>query len=284
MAGPPHREPDHLLADRETADTRTQFDHYARQVAALPGRKRRGKQIAYGARANCRLTDIYARCFDLDQNLTCSRNGAGHVAHLKDVDAPVRIELKCPSHERLNEYDRAGIPSRHHTQPIAASFLLRWLREGKTIDATRGPQWQIPEAPADQRVHCGADLGCRGWGISPSASNAQTRMRSRADTRTPGRHVAVGAENLRSPSSCRSWSHERKFPMTLAVTHGHGGEPADSLKLTDIADPPPPGPSQVLVRIRMFAIHPGNERDAHPSLGGVARDRERRRQTGCSRA
>jgi hypothetical protein len=121
MAGPPHREPDHLLADRETADTRTQFDHYARQVAALPGRKRRGKQIAYGARANCRLTDIYARCFDLDQNLTCSRNGAGHVAHLKDVDAPVRIELKCPSHERLNEYDRAGIPSRHHTQPIAAS-------------------------------------------------------------------------------------------------------------------------------------------------------------------
>ena len=173
--------------------------------------------------------------------------------------------------------------------PISAavsqlSFLLRWLREGKTIDATRGPQWQIPEAPADQRVHCGADLGCRGWGISPSASNAQTRMRSRADTRTPGRHVAVGAENLRSPSSCRSCAHEREFPMTLAVTHGHGGEPADSLKLTDIADPPPPGPSQVLVRIRMFAIHPGNERDAHPSLGGVARDRERRRQTGCSRA
>jgi hypothetical protein len=57
--------------------------------------------------------------------------------------------------------------------------------------------------------------------------------------------------------------------MTLAVTHGHGGEPADSLKLTDIADPPLPEPSHVLVRVRMFAIHPGNEHGAHPHLGAL---------------
>jgi hypothetical protein len=36
-----------------------------------------------------RLTDIDARCPDLDQNLAGSRNRAGHIAHLEDVDAAV---------------------------------------------------------------------------------------------------------------------------------------------------------------------------------------------------
>ena len=41
-------------------------------------------------------------CPDLDQNLTGTRNRAGHVAHLEDVDAAVRIELHCFSHERIS--------------------------------------------------------------------------------------------------------------------------------------------------------------------------------------
>ena len=49
-----------------------------------------------------RLTRIDAGCPDLDQNLTGSRNRAGHIAHLEDVDAPVRIELHCFSHERIS--------------------------------------------------------------------------------------------------------------------------------------------------------------------------------------
>src|SRR6185295_11480695 len=36
------------------------------------------------------------------QNLTGTRNRAGHVAHLEDVDAAVRIELHCLSHERIS--------------------------------------------------------------------------------------------------------------------------------------------------------------------------------------
>jgi hypothetical protein len=56
----------------------------------------------HGTRANGRLTDIDAGCPDLDQNLIGCRNSAGHVAHLEDVDAAVRIELHCSTHERYS--------------------------------------------------------------------------------------------------------------------------------------------------------------------------------------
>ena len=102
MAGPSVGESDDLIAHSETADAGTEFGHHPRQVAALTGRKRRRKHIAHGTRANRRLTDIDAGCPDLDQNLTGSRNRAGHVAHLEDVDAAVRIELHCFSHERIS--------------------------------------------------------------------------------------------------------------------------------------------------------------------------------------
>jgi NADPH:quinone reductase-like Zn-dependent oxidoreductase len=46
--------------------------------------------------------------------------------------------------------------------------------------------------------------------------------------------------------------------MSLAVTYTHTGEPADVLRVTDVADPPPPGPSQIQVRITAFPIHPGD--------------------------
>src|SRR6202040_1415304 len=43
VAGPPHGEPNHLVADSETTDIGTEFSHHPRQVAALTGRKRRWK-------------------------------------------------------------------------------------------------------------------------------------------------------------------------------------------------------------------------------------------------
>src|SRR5208282_191251 len=46
-----------------------------------------------------RLTRIDAGCSDLDEDLTGSRNRAGHGAHLEDVNAAVRIELHCFRHE-----------------------------------------------------------------------------------------------------------------------------------------------------------------------------------------
>ena len=103
VAGPSVGEPDHLIAHSETADAGTEFGHHPRQVAALTGRKRRPGTGR--ARAPLRITaslDIDACCPDLDQNLTGSRNRAGHVAHLEDVDAAVRIELHCFGHERIS--------------------------------------------------------------------------------------------------------------------------------------------------------------------------------------
>jgi hypothetical protein len=46
-----------------------------------------------------RLTRIDASCLDLNQGLAGCRNGAGHVAHLEDFDATVRIELHRFRHE-----------------------------------------------------------------------------------------------------------------------------------------------------------------------------------------
>lgn len=47
--------------------------------------------------------------------------------------------------------------------------------------------------------------------------------------------------------------------MTLAITYAGGnGEPADCLAVTEVADPPPPGPDQLQVNVRAFPIHPGD--------------------------
>jgi hypothetical protein len=100
VAGPAHGEPDHIIAHSEIADAGAEFGHHTRQVAALTGGKRRGELVGQGAAANHRLTRIDAGCPDLDQNLTDFRNGAGHVTHLEDVDAAVRIELHSFRHER----------------------------------------------------------------------------------------------------------------------------------------------------------------------------------------
>ena len=95
-------EPDHLIAHSEIADAGAEFGHHTRQIAALTGGKRRRELVGQGAAANHRLTRIDASCPDLDQNLTGFRNGAGHVTHLEDLHAPVRIELHCFRHERNN--------------------------------------------------------------------------------------------------------------------------------------------------------------------------------------
>jgi NADPH:quinone reductase-like Zn-dependent oxidoreductase len=47
--------------------------------------------------------------------------------------------------------------------------------------------------------------------------------------------------------------------MTLAITYPtNDGDPADLLEVTEITDPPPPGPGQIQVDVRAFPIHPGD--------------------------
>ena len=58
-----------------------------------------GNWSARAPLADHRLARIDAGRPDLDQNLTGFRNRAGHIAHLEDVDAAVRIELHCFRHE-----------------------------------------------------------------------------------------------------------------------------------------------------------------------------------------
>jgi NADPH:quinone reductase-like Zn-dependent oxidoreductase len=47
--------------------------------------------------------------------------------------------------------------------------------------------------------------------------------------------------------------------MTLAITYpATDGHPADLLEVTEIADPPPPGPGEIQLEVRAFPIHPGD--------------------------
>ena len=66
VAGPAHGEPDHLVADTETADAGTEFGHRSRQVAALTGGKRCWKQVVQRAAPDHSLTRIDSGCPDLD--------------------------------------------------------------------------------------------------------------------------------------------------------------------------------------------------------------------------
>ena len=66
VAGAPHGEPHHLVADRVTADTGTESRHDSRQVAALTGGKRCWKQVVQRAAPDHSLTRIDSGCFDLD--------------------------------------------------------------------------------------------------------------------------------------------------------------------------------------------------------------------------
>jgi NADPH:quinone reductase-like Zn-dependent oxidoreductase len=46
--------------------------------------------------------------------------------------------------------------------------------------------------------------------------------------------------------------------MTRAITYAAAGDPVDLLEVTEIPDPPTPGPGQVQVEVRAFPIHPGD--------------------------
>jgi NADPH:quinone reductase-like Zn-dependent oxidoreductase len=46
--------------------------------------------------------------------------------------------------------------------------------------------------------------------------------------------------------------------MSLAITYQRSGNPTDVLGVTDIGEPPPPGPGQLRVRVGAFPIHPGD--------------------------
>jgi hypothetical protein len=99
VAGPPVGESDDLVAHREIADAGAEFGHHPCQIAALTGRERQRPQVVQRAAPEHRLTDVDPGRPDLDQNLAGSRNRAGHVAHLEDVDASVEVELHCSGHE-----------------------------------------------------------------------------------------------------------------------------------------------------------------------------------------
>jgi NADPH:quinone reductase-like Zn-dependent oxidoreductase len=46
--------------------------------------------------------------------------------------------------------------------------------------------------------------------------------------------------------------------MSLAITYRRSGDPTEVLGVTDIGEPPPPGPGQLQVRVSAFPIHPGD--------------------------
>jgi len=46
--------------------------------------------------------------------------------------------------------------------------------------------------------------------------------------------------------------------MTFAVTYQSADDPADAMQVIDVADPPPPAPGQIQVRVTAFPIHPGD--------------------------
>jgi NADPH:quinone reductase-like Zn-dependent oxidoreductase len=46
--------------------------------------------------------------------------------------------------------------------------------------------------------------------------------------------------------------------MSLAITYSRSGDPTEVLGVTDIGEPPPPGPGQLRVRVSAFPIHPGD--------------------------
>jgi NADPH:quinone reductase-like Zn-dependent oxidoreductase len=56
--------------------------------------------------------------------------------------------------------------------------------------------------------------------------------------------------------------------MTLAITYpAHDGESADLLAVTEITDPPSPGPGQIQIDVRAFPIHPGDLHLISPAPG-----------------
>ena len=46
--------------------------------------------------------------------------------------------------------------------------------------------------------------------------------------------------------------------MSLAITYSRSGDPLEILEVTDVGDPPPPGPGQLRVQVSAFPIHPGD--------------------------
>jgi NADPH:quinone reductase-like Zn-dependent oxidoreductase len=46
--------------------------------------------------------------------------------------------------------------------------------------------------------------------------------------------------------------------MTLAVTYSRAGDPADTLQVSEVDPPPPPGCGEVQVQVSAFPIHPGD--------------------------
>jgi hypothetical protein len=86
---PPHRKPDYLVADSDTADAGTEFRHHACKITALTGGKRRWKHVVQCATPDHCLTRIDASSLHLDENFTSSWNRSWNFTHLKNVYATV---------------------------------------------------------------------------------------------------------------------------------------------------------------------------------------------------
>src|SRR5215471_9946251 len=75
LRGPSLGEPDHLVADRELIDSGADLRDNPGKIAALPGRKGRGKDVSHRPGSDGRLTRVDACRFDPDEDLLSPGTG-----------------------------------------------------------------------------------------------------------------------------------------------------------------------------------------------------------------
>src|SRR5580704_2594537 len=96
---PPVREPDHLVAGREFAGPGTDLLDDPGEVAALPGRERRGEQPRHRPRADDRLTDVDASRLHPDQDLPVPGHRAFHLLDPQHLDPAELVVPDCLWHD-----------------------------------------------------------------------------------------------------------------------------------------------------------------------------------------
>ena len=88
-----HRVAEHRLAGFPPGDARSDTRDEASEVATLPRREASGPLLIHTTFPNAGLARVQARSHDLDDHLTRTRNGGGHLDEIENFRAPIAGEL-----------------------------------------------------------------------------------------------------------------------------------------------------------------------------------------------